>query len=107
MYILKNLPVFLPLTVSVILSIMGIYYKADFNEILLKLVFAIVIFYFLGIFIRDTILGFLFRVLEESERKARVLRDIELEKHKENRRPLILEDANFEPYEPQKVKVNN
>lgn len=104
MYIIKNLPVFLPLAVAVIISLLGIYYKSDFNELSLKLVISIVVFYFVGSFIRNLILNFLYRVLEESERKSKLISEIEYEKSRAAKKPILTEE--LEPYSPEKFNPN-
>ena len=75
MYIVKNLPVFLSLTACVIITILGINDKIDYEELSLKLVIAIISFYLFGTFVRNLIIKFLIKALVISEKKARLIKE--------------------------------
>lgn len=75
MYIIKNLPIFLPLVVCVVLSILGLRNDIGYAELSYKIIIAVMVFYVLGVCLRGILIRFLVKALEISEKKARLIRE--------------------------------
>lgn len=119
MYVMRNLPLLLPLVASVILCVTGIYNGFDFKEFSVKLVLAIVIFYIFGVLIRNMFFTFLVKILHESERKAKFIKQAKEKEHQEREKLRKFneisnmrhnqqyeeyeEDEELEPYTPNKI----
>lgn len=97
MYILKNLPVLLALTASVIITLLDLQYGADFKEISMKLIIGISVFYVIGYFLRKILFVFLLKLLDDSEKKAKMIKNAAASSD-ENQDS----DDEFEPYVPKK-----
>lgn len=101
MYILKNLPVLLALIASVIITILDIQYGADFKEVSLKLIIGISVFYTIGYFLRKILFVFLLKLLDDSEKKAKLIKYAKVASNSKKD-----SDDEFEPYMPKTFDPN-
>lgn len=97
MYIFKNLPVFLALISSVIITILDIQHGADFKETSSKLIIGISVFYIIGYILRRMFFVFLLKLLDDSEEKTKMIK-----KATDESRVDQDSDDEFEPYVPKK-----
>lgn len=100
MYIMRNLPVLLALTASVIITLLDIQYGADFKEISLKLIIGISFFYSIGYILRKMFFVFLMKLLYENERKAKILKKANSMVNRDIANDD--DDEELEPYKPKK-----
>lgn len=112
MYIMRNLPVLLALSASIVLCLSGIFYEADLNEILGKLVIGVIVFYLFGIFVRKIFFTFLINMLAENERKAKLIREMQLYEKEKEKNKLRNKQSNIsyddmEPFTPPKIDTNS
>lgn len=116
MYIIKNLPALLSLTACVAITISGINKGIDLFELSFKLVIAIIVFSLFGTLIRGVLIRFFLGVLEQSEKKARMIREAKAaaelsntfnkaasRRHETSQALRSQDEEELEPYVPQKM----